>query len=246
VCDGGVSRSRAAGIGYQQDAASRTLIASHKEPRMITLFDYLPSQNAWKVRLLLHHLGRAYKTVQMSIFEGAGRTPEFLRLNPAGKVPVIQLEDGRSISESNAILSFLADGTPYLPSDAYLRAKVHQWLSFEQEHVEMTIGSLRYWSMTGKLSRRDLNLVNGKRAAALRSLAILDDHLATNTFVAGEQYTVADIAIFAYGSRAEEAGLPLSEFRHFRAWIERVESQPGFLGTVYPYSMDPHSEKELR
>ena len=213
---------------------------------MITLFDYLPSQNAWKVRLLLHQLGRAYNTVQVSIFEGAGRTPEFLRLNPTGKVPVLQLEDGRSISESSAILSFLADGTQFLPSDAFMRAKVHQWLSFEQEQVEMTIGSLRYWSMTGKLSKRDRTLVDGKRAAALRSLAILDEHLATNTFVAGEHYTIADIAIFAYGSRAGEAGLPLSDFRHFRNWIERVESQPNFLGTVYPYAMDPHSEKELR
>ena len=212
---------------------------------MITLFDYLPSQNAWKVRLLLNQLGMPHERVLVSIFEGEGRSAEFLRVNPTGKVPALRLQDGRTLAESNAILAFLADGTEFLPRDPFARAKVHQWLSYEQEQVEMTIGSLRYWTMTGKLERRLPELVEGKRTAAVRSLQLLDAELAGRPFVAGGTYTIADISVFAYASRAEEAGLSLEPYPHFRAWIERVETQPGFVGEVYPYSIDPHSGGEL-
>jgi len=212
---------------------------------VVTLFDYLPSQNAWKVRLLLNQLDVPYERVLVSIFEGEGRSADFLRVNPSGKVPALRLDDGRTLAESNAILAFLADGTPFLPRDPFARAKVHQWLSFEQEQVEMTIGSLRYWTMTGKLERRLPELVEGKRAAAVRSLQLLDAELAGRPFIAGDTYTIADISIFAYASRAEEAGLSLDPYPHFRAWIQRVEAQPGFMGTVHPYSVDPHSTGEL-
>lgn len=212
---------------------------------MLTLYDYLPSQNAWKVRLLLHHLGLAYRTMPTSLFEGEARSPAFLRKNPSGKVPVLELEDGRTLAESNAILAYLADGTAYLPQDRYLRARVHQWLSFEQEQVETTIGSLRYWTMTVKLARRHPAILAGKRQAALRALSLLDAELATRPFIAGDDYTIADMSIFAYASRAAEAGLSLRPHPHFRAWLERVESQPGFLAQVYPYSIDPHSLREL-
>ena len=100
---------------------------------MLTLFDYLPSQNAWKVRVLLNHLGCPYRSVPVSIFEGEGRTDAFLRINPTGTVPAIRLDDGRVLAESNAILAWLAEGTPYLPPDPFDRAKVQQWLHFEQE-----------------------------------------------------------------------------------------------------------------
>jgi len=218
---------------------------SPTDAAVLTLFDYLPSQNAWKVRLLLNQLDIPYERVPVSIFEGEGRNTDFLHINPTGKVPALRLEDGRTLAESSAILAFLADGTPFLPRDPFERAKVHQWLSYEQEQVEMTIGSLRYWTMTGKLDRRRPELVDGKRAAAVRSLQLLDRELARRPFIAGARYTIADIAIFAYASRAEEAGLVLEPYRHFRAWIERVEAQPRFLGTVHPYSIDPHSAGEL-
>src|SRR5689334_21630026 len=97
---------------------------------MLTLFDYLPSQNAWKVRQLLHHLQAPYRTEHVSIFEGEGQRPEYLAINPTGAVPAIRLDDGRVLAESNTILAFLAEGTAYLPSDAFGRAKVLQWLSF--------------------------------------------------------------------------------------------------------------------
>jgi glutathione S-transferase len=212
---------------------------------MLTLFDYLPSQNAWKVRQLLHHLGQAYRTVPISIFEGEGQTDEFRRINPAGTVPAIQLDDGRVLAESNAILMYLADGTPYLPADPFGRAKVQQWLHFEQERVESVIGALRHWTLTGKLPRRSAEMIESKRNAAVRSLGMLESELATRRFIAGDRYSIADMAIFAYASRAEEAGLALDEYPQLRAWIARVEAQPGFLATMHPYSIDPHSAREL-
>jgi glutathione S-transferase len=212
---------------------------------MLTLFDYLPSQNAWKVRLLLNHLGRPYRTVPVSIFEGEGQTAEFRRINPTGTVPAIRLEDGRVLAESNAILTYLAEGTPYLPADPFERAKVQQWLHFEQERVESVIGSLRHWTMTGKLARRSADMIEAKRNAAVRTLGMLESELATRPFIAGDRYSIADMALFAYASRAQEAGLSLENWTQLRAWIARVEAQPGFLATMHPYSIDPHSTREL-
>jgi glutathione S-transferase len=236
-----------AGIGKTRAALIATLAAtfSCRIAPMLTLYDYLPSQNAWKVRQLLAHLDRPYRTVHVSIFEGEGRRPEFLALNPSGRVPVLQLEDGRALAESGAILAFLADGTAYLPSEPFERAKVHQWLSFEQEQVESVIGALRHWTLTGKLARRDPALVAARRAQALRTLRLLDEQLSSRAFIAGAAYSIADIAVFAYASRAEEADLALAPFPALLAWIRRVQAQPGFLAAMHPYSIDPHSVREL-
>jgi glutathione S-transferase len=215
------------------------------EHAMLTLYDYPASQNAWKVRLLLHHLGRPYRTEIVSIFEGEGRSAEYLALSPTGTVPAIRLDDGRTLAESNAILSYLADGTPYLPSDAFERAKIQQWLHFEQERVESVIGSLRYWTLTGKLARRPPALVEMKRRGALHTLEIVERELGECSFLANDRYSIADMSVFAYASRAEEAGIPLGPYPNFRAWIARVQAQPGFLATMHPYSDDPHSAGEL-
>lgn len=212
---------------------------------MLTLYDYPPSQNAWKVRQLLQHLQRPYRTRLVSIFEGEGRQEAYRAISPTGTVPAIELDDGRVLAESNAILMFLADGTPYLPDDAFGRARVWQWLSFEQERVESQIGALRHWTLTGKLVRRPDFLVAMKRDAGTRALETLETQLATREFIAGDRYTIADIAVFAYASRAEEAGLPPQPYPRFRAWIERVMRQPGFGAAMHPYSIDPHSGEEL-
>jgi glutathione S-transferase len=194
---------------------------------------------------MLAHLSLAYETVELSIFEGEGKHPDILKLNPTGKVPILVLDDGRSLAESNAILSYLADGTPYLPSEPFARAKVQQWLCFEQEQVESVIGSLRHWVMTDKLKRRTEDVVSGKRQAALRTLTMLDGQLSARAFIAGDQYTIADIALYAYAGCAEEADLEVAPFTHFLRWRERVQAQPGFLQTRYAYSRDPHSGNEL-
>jgi glutathione S-transferase len=212
---------------------------------MLTLFDYLPSQNAWKVRQLLNHLQRPYCTEYISIFEGEGQHPEYLAVNPTGAVPAIRLDDGRVLAESNAILAFLAEGTPYLPDDAFGRAKVLQWLSFEGNYVEPSIGTLRHWIMTGKAARRPEALIESRRGASLKALGVLDRELASRPFVAGDAYTIADISLFAYASRAHEAKLPLGDFANIASWIARVEAEPGFLAKTHPYSIDPYSSGEL-
>ena len=211
----------------------------------MTLYDYLPSQNGYKVRLLLNHLDRPYRSVVVSIFEGAGRAPEFLAKNPTGAVPVLELEDGRVLPESNAILSYLAEGTPYLPDDAWARAQVHRWMYFEEDYIQNGLASLRHWCMTGKLARRSAELVAAKRSLSEKTLQLLDGWLLDRDFLVEAGYTIADMSVFAYVSRAHEAGLPLSAYPAVDAWVARVRAQPRFLDTVYAYSTDPHSSLEL-
>ena len=186
---------------------------------MLTLFDYLPSQNGYKIRLLLNQLERPYRTEIVSIFEGHGQRPDYLAINPTGAVPAIRLEDGRVLAESNAILFYLAEGSRFLPNDSFARAKVLQWMSFESDYVQSTAGSMRYWTLTGQIPQRP--------------------------FIIGDDYTIADISLFAYTHVARDAELPLDDYRHITRWIERVRSQPRFIEKVYPYSIDPHSSREL-
>ncbi|AYG60695.1 glutathione S-transferase family protein [Rhizobium jaguaris] len=207
---------------------------------MLTLHDYLPSQNGWKARVLFGLLEIPYESRLVSIFEGESRTDAFLDLNPAGSIPVLELEDGRTIAESNAILTYLAEGTLFLPADRYQRAKVMQWLFFEQYHVEPVIGSLRFWTLTGRL---ELNhaMVAGKRAAAVRALAALERSLADTPFLAGKEFSIADIAVYAYGHRAEDCGFALTDYPALLAWFDRVREAIGSGYPIYPYSNDPHS-----
>ncbi|UDL89122.1 glutathione S-transferase family protein [Mesorhizobium sp. PAMC28654] len=207
---------------------------------MLTLHDYLPSQNGWKARVLLGLLDIPYKTRIVSIFEGESHTDAFLRLNPAGAVPVLELEDGRSIAESNAILAYLAEATPFLPADRFHRAKVVQWLFFEQYHVEPVIGSLRFWTLTGRLERNKA-MVSGKREAGARTLAALERSLADAPYLAGDELTIADIAVYAYSHRAEDCGFMLKDYPAFSAWVDRVREAIGPGYPVHPYSIDPHS-----
>ncbi|MEO5760298.1 MAG: glutathione S-transferase family protein [Mesorhizobium sp.] len=207
---------------------------------MLTLHDYLPSQNGWKARVLLGLLNIPYETRIVSIFEGDTHADAFLDLNPAGAVPVLQLEDGRAIAESNAILAYLAEGTPFLPADRYQRAKVMQWLFFEQYHVEPVIGSLRYWTLTGRLERNK-SIVAAKQEAGARTLQALNRSLAGSLFLVGNQLSIADIAVYAYSHRAEDCGFALTDYPAFNAWVGRVRDAVGPNYPVYPYSIDKHS-----
>jgi glutathione S-transferase len=207
---------------------------------MLTLYDYLPSQNAWKVRVLLGLLGIAYETRIVSIFEGESRTEAFLKLNPAGAVPVLAVENGQAIAESNAILVLVAEGTPYLPADRLLRAKVMQWLFFEQYYVEPVIGSLRFWTLTRRLERNQA-LVAGKRDAGVRALGALERSLRNSPFLVGDTLTIADIAVYAYSHRAEDCGFSLADYPAFLAWTGRVRDAIGQGFPVHPYGIDPHA-----
>jgi glutathione S-transferase len=202
---------------------------------MLTLHEYTPSQNCWKVRVLLGLLGIPYRSQPVAIFSGESRTPEFLQLNPVGSTPALVLDDGRAIAESNAILCYVAEGTRYMPAaeprdGRYTRAKVMQWLFFEQYYVEPVIGSLRFWTLTGRL---DVNaaLVPGKRDAAVRALAALERTLAKSLFLAGTEFTIADIANYAYAHLAGDCGFPLAGFPAIARWADRVG---GIIGPGYP------------
>lgn len=212
---------------------------------MLTLYDYLPSQNAYKIRLLLHQLDIPYRTRIVSIFEGEGQRDAYLAVNPTGAVPTIELDDGRTLAESNAILTFLAGGTRYLPDDPFARAKVLQWLFFEADYVQSSLATLRLWVQTGKDRNRGAELIEHKRAGAMRALDTLERALNRSVFLAGPEYTIADVALFAYVHRADEADLPLDAFPGIGRWIEAVRRQPRFLNVVHPFSVDPYSAREL-
>src|SRR5690349_14068478 len=202
---------------------------------MLTLHEYTPSQNCWKVRVLLGLLGIPYRSVPVAIFSGESRTPEFLQLNPAGATPMLVLEDGRAIAESNAILCYLAEGTRFLPAansadGRYARAKVMQWLFFEQYYVEPVIGSLRFWTLTGRLTI-NAALVPGKRDAAIRALSALERTLAKALFLAGTELTIADIANYAYAHLADDCAFPLAAFPAIARWADRVA---GIIGPGHP------------
>jgi glutathione S-transferase len=196
---------------------------------MLTLFDFQPSRNAWKVRQLLQLLNQPYRTVSIDVLQGEGQHPSYLRINPVGKVPALMLDDSRTLTESNAILYYLAEDSPYLPVEPFDRAKVLQWMNFEQEHVESTIGTLRYWTGLGTISSQHLDEVQSRRAKATRALEILDNQLATEQFLVAGSYTIADIALSAYATCAEEVGISLAPYPHFLAWIARMAARPNFL-----------------
>ena len=207
------------------------------------LYNSPVSGNCYKVRLLLAHLGIPYERRDLDVVDRSDRPEVLGGLNPDLRVPTLVLDDGRPLAESGAILWYFGDGTRFVPDGAYERAKVLQWLSFENDYLQNSIGSLRFWKLTGK--QRPSELVEGKTATALRCLRILDEALARAEFLVGGRYTIADMACFAYTHLAEDAGLPLRDYPHVLAWIGRVRAQPGFLERVHPYSVDPHSGAEL-
>jgi glutathione S-transferase len=204
---------------------------------MLKLYDYLPSQNGFKIRLLLQHLGQPYQHVPVAIFQGESRTPEFLEKNPVGAIPVLEPEPGVHIAESNAILCYLAEGTAYLPAERLVRARVMQWLFFEQYYVEPTIGTLRFWVLTNKVKANEA-LAAGKRGAGERALDALERHLSRHPFLANDSYSIADIAVFAYSHLAADAQFDLSSRPSLVRWIERVKGQSTALPKVYPYTPD--------
>jgi len=207
------------------------------------LYDYAPSQNAYKARMLLQHLGISYETVPVAIFRGESHQADFLERNPAGAVPVLEPQPGRFIAESNAILCYLAEGTRYLPAGRFERAKVLQWMFFEQDYLQPSIATLRHWRLTGKLAAHAAE-APAKERGGKRVLDILERELAERTYLAGS-YSIADIAVFAYGHLAEDAGFTLAPYPAIRRWIERIKVDQGPLPPVVPYSTDPDSIREL-
>jgi len=193
------------------------------------LYDFLPSGNCYKVRLLLAQLGIPFERVNVNILQGESRTPEFIPKNLNGRVPVLEVEPGKFLAESNAILCYLSNGTPFLPDDPWQQAKVLQWLFFEQYSHEPYIATSRYWiSILGKIEEYQEALAQ-KRQPGYTALTVMETHLQKHRFFVGDRYTIADIGLFAYTHVADEGGFDLSKFPAILSWLERVTVQPGHI-----------------
>jgi glutathione S-transferase len=194
------------------------------------LYDYAASGNCYRVRLLLALLGQGYDRVSVDIFAGETLTDDYAALNPAREVPVLELDDGTVLTESNAIMWFLASGTPYLPDDPLGQAQVVRWLLFEQERVMSGIGGARFRILTN----RRPDLVSRRLALATGALETLDAHLAERDYLVGKACSIADLSTFAYTHVADDAGLGLERYQHVTTWLARIESLPGFINDLAP------------
>jgi glutathione S-transferase len=196
------------------------------------LYDSRNSGNGWKVRLLLSHLGLPYQRHVLNLAEGAARTPEFLKLNPLARVPVLVTDDGLVIAESNAILLHLAQGTKFLPEARDEHLRVLQWLFFEQADHMRFMARPRFLVSIAKVADRHVEEIDYLRTFGTKALAAIEAQLARTPFLAGSTYTIADIALFPYTSMAEMGGYDLQPYPAIREWVQRVQAQPGFIPLI--------------
>jgi glutathione S-transferase len=201
---------------------------------MLRLYDYLASGNGYKARLILRLLGMPFERVEVDIVRGESRTAAFLARNPEGRIPVLRLEDGTHLFESNAILCYLAEGTPYLPADRLARAQVLQWMFWEQYSHEPNVATVRHWVAHVGVPEEKRALLEQKRALGARALSVMDGHLAGRPYFVADRFTVADIALYAYTHVAPEGGFDLAPFPRVRAWLDRVRDRPGFTAITEP------------
>lgn len=194
------------------------------------LHDNLSSGNGYKVRLLLAQLGLPYERIEYDTDRAETRTPEFLKINPNGRIPVLETDDGRLLPESNAILLYLAEGTPFLPEGRFERAQVASWMFFEQYSHEPNIATPRYWiTHRVEMTEERRATLAPKHERGYEALGVMEGHLENRTFFVAERYTVADIALYAYTHVAPEGGFDLTGFPAVRAWLDRVSAQPGHV-----------------
>jgi glutathione S-transferase len=206
---------------------------------MITLYGFSPSGNCHKVRLLLEQLGREYRWVEIDSSKGETRTPEFLAKNPNGRVPILELDDGRVLAESNAILCWLAEhasasGMKFLPDDPWHKAQALAWMFFEQYSHEPYVAVARFicgWTPLDSPRRAELPRL---RERGHQALAVMERHLATSRWFTGADYGIADIALFAYTCVADHGGIALDAYPAIRDWLARVAATPGFVPLPAP------------
>ena len=194
------------------------------------LYNVADSGNSYKVRLLLSQLKIPCEIVEVDILSGASRTPEFLKINPNGRTPVLD-DNGSLLAESNAILAYLARDTKYLPENRKKFALVFQWLFFEQYSHEPFIATSRFWLQHKPDTPERSALLASKRDGGWAALKIMEDQLTESEFFVND-YSIADIALFAYTHVADEGGFPLDDFPKVREWIQRVTAQPGFIAMM--------------
>jgi glutathione S-transferase len=191
------------------------------------LYDSAVSGNCYKVRLLLHQLGLPFERRELSVFDRSNRLDVLGGRNPALRVPTLELDDGRTLGESNAILWYFGEGTPYVPTDAFERAQVLQWQFFEQYDHEPNIAVARFWQLAD-MHPPEADAA-AKRAGGERALAAMERYLAEHDFLVGDGYTIADISLYAYTHIAPEGGFSLTPYPAIREWLTRVAAQPGHV-----------------
>jgi glutathione S-transferase len=199
----------------------------------VILYEHPSSGNCLKARVMLDQVGATYERVELDLFAGETRTPEHFARNPDGRIPVLELDSGEFIAESGAILLYLAEGTEFLPADPLLRARVHAWMFFEQNQVEANIGVARFLALSGRADGVPKVFADRQRRGR-EALATLDRGLGSRDFVAGNAYSVADLALYGYVHVADDAGVPVAEHPTVAAWVERVGALRGFEEGLSP------------
>ena len=201
----------------------------------LVLYDYLPSGNGYKCRLVLKALGLPYELREVDIVAGGSRTPEFLALNPNGKVPVLVVPGRGPLAESHAIAWYLAEGSDLVPSDRYDRARVWQWLCFEQYQLEPGVATVRFWLRSLKKTPRELSDRHTERfQRGAEALAVLERGLEGRDWLAGNAVSLADVALFAYTHVADEAGYRLADFPAISTWVARFQALPWYAPITEP------------
>jgi glutathione S-transferase len=197
---------------------------------MYTLYSMQRSGNSYKVRLALAQLAIPYRLEEVDILKGESHTPEFLAMNPSGQVPLLEVAPGRHLSESNAILWYVAGGTPLAPEDRIDRAEALQWMFFEQHSLEPNLGAAYFWLALVKGGRElQQHALDDWMEEGYHALKVMENHLKHHRYFAAERYTIADIALYAYTHLAHLCDYDLSTFPAINAWLERVAAEPGHL-----------------
>jgi glutathione S-transferase len=198
------------------------------------LYDYPSSANCMKVRILLRHLGLQPEIVTLDLFRGETRGRAHFARNPDGRVPALELDDGTTMAESGAILLYLGEGTQSVPPDRLGRARVHQWMFFEQNRIEGELAYARLLKLSGR-SEAEPDVFTNRLQRGRDALAAFDRGLRDGRpFVTGNDYTVADIALYAFVHCAGDAGADPREHDAVAGWLDRVEQQPGFVNDLAP------------
>ena len=199
----------------------------------LRLFDYPDSGNGYKARLLLTQLGTPFDFVPIDILKGESRTPEFLSMNPNGRIPLLQISESDFLPESNAILWYLATGSQFLPSEPLLQAQVLQWMFFEQYSHEPNVATPRFWLKHKSPADIDQDILKQKQAAGRDALKVMDAYLADRGFFVADRYGIADIALYAYTHVAEEGGFDMDPYPHINRWCKSIEAQPNYRPLDY-------------
>ena len=193
---------------------------------MLKVYGDYRSGNCYKVKLMLHLLGREYQWLPIDILKGETQTAEFLAKNPNGKIPVLELEDGTFLWESNAILNFLADGSEFIPNEPRLRTQMLQWQFFEQYSHEPYVAVARFIQLYQGMPEERREEHARCLKLGYKALKVMEKQLERTPYLVGEHYSIADIALYAYTHVAHEGGFSLEAFPAVRAWLDRVASHP--------------------